>query len=328
MKLVLAFLIFSLASTLQAYEKDFIITSILTDEIIKVEKVNRTVDVENGDLLVIYSHESKNVIGYARVELADKEEDFFTASVQTHNKSGLVRVDNYLRKADLVNPGREIIPGRLDLLIRNETKIASKYRHLVYTGLAQGFTASNLVKGEYLAGPSVLGYGITSFWQVHTNLISTMFNIINMSFKNTIYTSDDFELSVENGFQYYNEEEKSSYVFTTYLDMISNAKFNSYVKFRVFTRKPEDEFIYNSEEYKKSLNVELSYSYGYIFDNWNRVIFGPKVDINKKKVGGVVGVYVVDKEFHSMFGVSSNDFSEFNIGKQGYLLNLDFWWRF
>ena len=86
--------------------------------------------------------------------------------------------------------------------------------------------------------------------------------------------------------------------------------------------------IANFSEYLNELNVELSYSYGYIFDNWNRLIFGPKVDINKKKVGGVIGYYYIDKEFHSMFGVSSNDFSEFNVGKQGYLLNLDFWWRF
>jgi hypothetical protein len=328
MKIVLAFFILIFASSLLAYEKEFIVTSILSDEVIKVEKLNRSLSVENGDLLVIYSHESKNVIGYARVELAVKDEDFFTASVQTHNKSSLIRVDNYLRKADLVHATGETIPGRLDLIIRNETKIAAKYRHLVYTGLAQGFTASNLVKGEYLAGPSIFGYGISSRWQVHTNLISTMFKILNLSFKNTIYSSDEYELSVENGFQYYNEEEKSSYVFTGYLDMISNAKFNSFVKLRVFTRKPEDEFIYNSEEYLNELNVELSYSYGYIFDNWNRLIFGPKVDINKKKVGGVIGYYYIDKEFHSMFGVSSNDFSEFNVGKQGYLLNLDFWWRF
>jgi hypothetical protein len=72
----------------------------------------------------------------------------------------------------------------------------------------------------------------------------------------------------------------------------------------------------------------LSLAYGYLFSNWNRLIFGPKIDVNKKKVGGVIGYYIVDKEFHTMVGVSANDFSEFEVGRNGYLLNLDFWWRF
>lgn len=328
MRFILAFLIFFTSLSLFAYEKQFIITNILSDEVIKVEKLDRTISVVPGDLLVIYSHESKEILGYARVEIELDEDLFFTATVQSHNKSGLIRIDNFLRKADLVNANEDSIPGRLDLIIKHEKKIASKYRPLVYTGLAQGFTASNLVKGEYLAGPSIFGYGISSRWQVHTNLISTMFKIVNVSFKNTIFSNDEYELSLENGFQYYDAEKRGTYVFAGYLDMVSNSKFNSFIKFRVFTKKPADEFLFNSEEYENELNLELSYSYGFIFDNWNRLIFGPKVDINKKKVGGVIGYFFVDKEFHSMFGVSSNDFSEFSVGKLGYLLNLDFWWRF
>ncbi len=240
----------------------------------------------------------------------------------------MIRPENYLRKADLSSAKNEDFPARHDLFIHNDKKVAAKYRPLVYTGLAQGFTASNLTKNEYLAGPSILSYGVSSQFQVNTNLISTMFKVLNVSLKNTLFKNDDYELSFENGFQYYAKKSRGSYQFTGYLDMITNANFNSFIKLRVFTQKPQDEYLYNSEEYLRNLNLELSLAYGYLFSNWNRLIFGPKIDVNKKKVGGVVGYYIVDKEFHTMIGVSSNDFSQFEVGRDGYLLNLDFWWRF
>ena len=328
MKLFLALIISLLSFSAFSYEKEFVITAILNDDVIKVQKLDSNIDVTTGDILLIYSHTSKSILGYARVETVNPEDDFLTATVQTHNKSGMIRVENFLRRVDLTNTKNRDMPARFDLLYKENRKAAAKYRPLVYAGLAQGFTASNLIKKEWLAGPSILGYGLTSRNQVNTNLISSMFKILNVSLKTTIFSNDDYELSMENGFQYFHENTKGSYTFTGYLDMISNANFNSYVKLRVFTQKPQDEYLYNSGEYKNDLNLELSLAYGYLFNNWNRLIFGPKVDVNKQKVGGTVGYYIIDREFHTMIGVSTNDFSEFKIGREGYLLNLDFWWRF
>ena len=328
MKLFLALIISLLSFSAFSYEKEFVITAILNDDVIKVQKLDSNIDVTTGDILLIYSHTSKSILGYARVETVNPEDDFLTATVQTHNKSGMIRVENFLRRVDLTNTKNRDMPARFDLLYKENRKAAAKYRPLVYAGLAQGFTASNLIKKEWLAGPSILGYGLTSRNQVNTNLISSMFKILNVSLKTTIFSNDDYELSMENGFQYFHENTKGSYTFTGYLDMVSNANFNSYVKLRVFTQKPQDEYLYNSGEYKNDLNLELSLAYGYLFNNWNRLIFGPKVDVNKQKVGGTVGYYIIDREFHTMIGVSTNDFSEFKIGREGYLLNLDFWWRF
>lgn len=328
MRLILVCIYFILSSTAFSYDKEFVITDVLTDDIVKVQRLDLNIGITEGDLLLIYSHTSRSILGYARVEVIDQENDFFTASIRTHAKSGMVRPENFLKKVDLTKTKNDDMPASFELLYKENTKAAAKYRPLVYGGLAQGFTASNLVKKEFLLGPSILGYGITSRWQVNTNLISTMFKVVNFSVKTTVFSSDDYEIAVENGFQYYHENTKGSYQFIGYLDMVSNSNFNSYMKLRVFTDKPQDEYLYNSEEYKDELNLELSLAYGYLFTNWNRLIFGPKVDVNKKKIGGTVGYYIIDKEFHTMIGVSSNDFSEFKIGKQGYLMNLDFWWRF
>lgn len=328
MKFILVCILFILSSTAFSYDKEFVITDVLTDDIVKVQRLDLNIGITEGDLLLIYSHTSRSILGYARVEVIDQENDFFTATIKTHAKSGMVRPENFLKKVDLTKTKNDDMPASFELLYKENSKAAAKYRPLVYGGLAQGFTASNLVKKEFLLGPSILGYGITSRWQVNTNLISTMFKVLNFSVKSTVFSNDDYEISVENGFQYYHENTKGTYQFIGYLDMVSNSNFNSYMKLRVFTDKPQDEYLYNSEEYKNELNLELSLAYGYLFTNWNRLIFGPKIDVNKKKIGGTVGYYIIDKEFHTMIGVSSNDFSEFKIGKQGYLLNLDFWWRF
>lgn len=309
------------------YEKQFVITSILTDENINIQRLDKNISAKFGDLMAIYSHETDQVLGYAKILSTTEDSDLLVAKVDTHDKNGLIRTENYLKKIDLTNAQTDI-PARYDLTIKSEGNIAAKFRPLVYTGLANGMTASNLNKNEALVGPSILAYGVNSWLMVHTNVISSMFKILNANFKTVIYDHDDVTFSIENSFQYYHLENKGSYIFSAYLDTTSNSRFKSYAKMRVFTSKPRDQYLYNSEEYAKDLNVEVQLSYGYMLSSWKQVIFGPKVDVNKKRVGGLIGIYSADKNVNTMFGVSSNDFSEFALGKQGYLINLDLWWRF
>lgn len=325
---ILSFLILIIsASVVSAYEHQFSVTDIVSDQSIQIERLDRQIPVALGDLLVVYSHQSKEVLGFARIISITDNPDLFIAMIETHNKNGMIRPENYLKKVDLTKSNNDI-PARYDLTYREESHAAAKYRPLVYAGLVQGMTASNLTKKEIIVGPSILAYGVTSGTQININLASTLFGVANLGIKNKIVDNQDFEFSIENGFQYYPSTKKGSYQFTGYLDMSSNSRVKSFAKFKVFTQKPEDQSLNNSEEYQRQLNLELQFAYGYIFSNWNQLIFGPKVDVNKKNVGGVIGYYMIEKNFNTMFGVSSADFSEFRLGKQAYLINLDFWWRF
>ena len=327
MKILLASLFFFYACVSFAYEREFVVTDIVSDRTIQIQQLDPQIIVNPGDLFVIYSHETKQVLGYARVYSITDNSNLFIAVIETHNKSGLIRVENYLKKLDLTKADNDF-PARYDLSYKDESKVAAKYRPLVYAGLVQGMTAANLTKKEFLIGPSIFSYGLTSGIQLNTSLVSAMFGVANLSVKNKIVDNDDFEISVDNGFQYYYKTRKGSYQFNGYLDMASVSNFKSYAKLKIFTQKPQDDSLSNNEEYLYDLNVEFQLSYGYMFNNWNQLIFGPKIDVNKKRIGGNVGYYIIDKNFNSMFGVSSNDFSEFRLGKQSYLINLDFWWRF
>lgn len=331
MKFIYAFLLLFgclLPALSFSYEKQLVVKEILTDTIVSLEKLDPNLDLKSGDLLLIYSHTSKEILGYARVENTHLPHEKITATVLFNHKNGIVRPENYLRKVDLTKRKNRDMPGRFELLYRENFKVSARYRPLVYAGVGQGFTAANLQKKEVLLGTSIMGYGLSSKVQVSTNVMSTLFKIPNASLKNTLFRNDDYEIALENGFQYFHEDKKTSYQLTMYLDMVSNSQFNSYFKMRAFTKKPEDDYLFNSEDYEKDVNLEFTFSYGYLFDNWNRLIFGPKLDVNKKKVGGNISYYIVDREFHAMLGVSSNDFSEVKLGKKAYLINLDFWWRF
>lgn len=326
-RLFIAFFLFFSTLGAIADEHGFIVTGIISDGGIQFQRLDKQIIIQPGDLLAVYSHESNQVIGYARVSALTESTDLFVATIETHNKSAIIRPENYLRKLDLTIV-RNDFPARYDLAYKNENKAAAKYRPLVYAGTVHGMTASNLNKREFLAGPSILSYGINNWLQADMNLAAFLFGVTNFAFKNKLFENDDIQVSIENGFQYYKDPRKGSYQFTGYFDTNSNSNFKSYAKFKLFTQKPEDQTLSNSEEYQNDLNLELSFSYAYMFANWNQLIFGPKVDVNKKKVGGNIGYYIVDKNFHTMFGVSSVDFSEFRLGRQGYLINLDFWWRF
>ena len=54
MKFILALSFFIFSPFLCAYEKEFVITQILSDEVIKIEKLDPNIEIESGDILLIY----------------------------------------------------------------------------------------------------------------------------------------------------------------------------------------------------------------------------------------------------------------------------------
>ncbi len=307
---------------------DFTVSDIVSDQVIQIQNMSKTVDVKVGDLFAIYSHVTSNVIGYAEVTKISDFGDFLEAKVSTHHQSGLVRPGNYLVRLDLSKADNPI-PARIELLTYSNRKIASKYRHMVYTGFFLGQTAQTLIKKEVILGPSFFAYGLSERLQLHSNVLNSFFAIPNIGYKFLLMRNQEFALAFSQEVNYSTENRRSYHEFSFHLDTYSNSKFLSFAKLKLFTKRPETRSLAaNSEEYFNDLSTELQLAYGYVADNWNRIIFGPKVDFEKQKVGGSVGYYFIDKEFHMLIGVSANDFSTTRLGRDGYIFNLDFWWRF
>ncbi len=306
---------------------DFTISAVVSDDFVQIQNIAQASDIKLNDMFAIYSHETHQVLGYAEVTKIDNNSDFFEAKVETHHQSGMIRSGNYLVRLDLSSVNNSI-PARIELLSYSKRKVASKYRHLVYTGFFLGQTAQPLLKKEFIIGPSFFAYGYNDRLQFHSNVLNSFFGTPNVGYKFLFGRNSDYAFSFSQEFNYYPDAHKTYHEFSFHLDMYSNSKFVSYGKLKLFTKRPETKTLTNSDEYVSDLSTELQLAYGYVADNWNRIIFGPKVDFEKKKVGGSVGYYVIDKEFHMLIGASANDFSEATLGREGYILNLDFWWRF
>ena len=322
---LLSFMTFELRA--ESTINDFTISAVVSDDFVQIQDMSQSRDIKLNDMFAIYSHETHQVLGYAEVTKVENGTDFFEAKVETHHQSGMIRPGNYLVRLDLSSVNNSI-PARIELLSYSKRKVASKYRHLVYTGFFLGQTAQPLLKNEFIIGPSFMAYGYQDRLQFHTNVLNSFFGTPNVGYKFLFGRNSDYAFSFSQEFNYYPDAHKTYHEFSFHLDMYSNSKFVSYGKLKLFTKRPETKTLTNSDEYVSDLSTELQLAYGYVADNWNRIIFGPKVDFEKKKVGGSVGYYVIDKEFHMLIGASANDFSEATLGREGYILNLDFWWRF
>lgn len=329
--IVILFIVTLVLFTNRAYAQstlyDYTISAVVADKVVQVQNLAKSQDINVNDVFAIFSHESHDVLGYAEVSKVDPDTDFFEAVVETHHQSGMIRTGNYLVRLNL-STVKNSIPARIELLSYSKRKVAAKYRHMVYTGFFLGQTAQPLLRKEYIVGPSFFAYGYRDYLQFHTNVLNTFFGTPNIGYKFLLGRSSDFALAFSQEFNYYPDARRTYHEFSIHLDTYSNSKFLSYSKLKFSTKRPETKTLTNNEGYTSDLSTELQLAYGYMTDNWNRFIFGPKVDFEKKVVGGSVGYYYIDKEFHILIGASANDFSEAKLGKDGYILNLDFWWRF
>jgi len=85
MKFILTLILLVIAPFAFSYEKEFVITDIMNDDVIRVQKLDMGIEISAGDILLVYSHTSKSILGYARVEVVDANQELFQATIQTHN---------------------------------------------------------------------------------------------------------------------------------------------------------------------------------------------------------------------------------------------------
>ena len=116
MKFFLIIYLFICSFTLFAYDHEFVVTDIVSDQTLQIQRLDPQIVISPGDILAIYSHQTNLVLGYAKVESITDSSDLFIAVIETHNKNGLIRIENYLRKLDLTR-GDNNIPARYDLIL-------------------------------------------------------------------------------------------------------------------------------------------------------------------------------------------------------------------
>jgi hypothetical protein len=275
-----------------------------------------------GDLLLIRAQGDNEILGYAEVTGREGNSKRVLARIRSHANNALIRIQDSVEGIDLTdfdNSKEQMHQGRHDLVIRGKGKISSKFKPQIYLGALTGQTAATLEENEAFLGIGLIGYGINESLQLSTQPILSLFGESNFQLKWQFIQNEDYRISLGLEPRYNLNYHRASGSFSVYWDTFSNSKFLTYNQLRVTTGE--------SEIYDRRTSAEFSVNYGYITNRWNRVIFGPNIDIQKETLGGLLSFQWIWDHFHSAITIQARDFTNLKFGNNGYLVYLDFWWR-
>lgn len=275
-----------------------------------------------GDLLLIRSRDQGEILGYAEVTNRTPDQALVRARIRSHSSNALIRVGDpieWIDLSDFEKSKEQMRQGRHDLVIRGRRRISSKYKPQVYLGALAGQTAARLEKDEFFLGLGMLGYGLSESLQISTQPFLNILGEANVQLKWGAYENEDYRISLGIEPRYNLDSHRAIGSFSLYWDTFSNSKFLTYHQLKITTGE--------SELYERRTSAEFSVNYGYITNRWNRILFGPSVDIQNETLGGLLSFQWVWDHFHSALTVQARDFTNLKFGNEGYLAYLDFWWR-
>lgn len=275
-----------------------------------------------GDLLLIRDQVQNEILGYAEVTSRSPDSPYILARVRSHSNNGLIRIDDAVESIDLSDFEKskdQMSQGRHDLVIRGKRFISAKYKPQVYLGALTGQTAATLESGEFFVGLALLGYGLGETLQLSTQPFLNVLGESNLQLKWQAIENEDFRISLGAESRYNLEYKRAIGSFSVYWDTFSNSKFLTYNQLRITSG--------DSELYQRRTSAEFSVNYGYITNRWNRIIFGPNIDIQRETLGGLLSYQWVWDHFHSALTLQARDFTNLKFGSEGYLVYLDLWWR-
>ncbi len=275
-----------------------------------------------GDLLLIRDQVQGEILGYAEVSSRSPDSPFVLARIRSHSNNGMVRIDDVVESIDLSDFDRskdQMSEGRHDLVIRGKRHISAKYKPQVYLGALTGQTAATLEQNEFFIGLGLVGFGFNESLQLSTQPVLDALGEANFQLKWQMIQNEDFRISLGLEPRYNLDSRRLIGSFSVYWDTFSNSKFLTYNQLRVTTGE--------SELYGRRTSAEFSVNYGYITNRWNRIIFGPNIDIQRETLGGLLSYQWIWDHFHSAFTLQARDFTNLKFGNDGYLVYLDFWWR-
>ena len=276
-----------------------------------------------GELLLIRSQDRKEILGYAEVISVDSSKSSILARVRSHASNALIRINDEVERIDLTDSDRskdQMKQGRHDLVVRGNKRISAKYKPQVYLGALAGQTAATLEETEVFLGPGLIAYGINETLQVSTQPFLNALGEANFHVKWQFFQNEDYRISLGAESRFNLDHKRSIGSASLYWDTFSNSKFLTYNQLRITTGE--------SELHERRTSAEFSVNYGYITNRWNRILFGPSIDFREETLGGLLSFQWVWDRFTSAFTIQARDFTKMEFGSEGYLLYLDFWWRF
>ena len=296
-----------------------------------------------GDRIAIVSKETGYVVGYGVVArgcalLATTGCAY--AHFSTYTAGGVPVAGDEVRFIDLRKDAveRPRLPGRADLLIADGAQYSPRYKPLYLESAQIGKTAATLSQGEFLIDlTSYVAFGITDETNVSTALFALPFGIINASVEQRVFRIDEFTGKVEGSYlrtpdRVAGKTPKAAYdevSGTAYLDIQSNSKLISHTRFTYahrYRRRSEDPSLITAV---LGNSTSLQSGQEYVFDNWDRFIFGPSYNFDLKTVGGYLGYLFIWDHLNIGVYLRTENFADFRLStEKAYSPGIDAFYRF
>ena len=297
---------------------------------VKIHK--RSVSLKKDDILAFFSDDD-SITGYGIILSTKSNRALVKVSVHAQNK--LIIIGNRAIKIDPTRRDHNY-KGRVDLLLKKRPGLSSRYKMLASPGLLVG-DGQALERGEMLFEPfGNVQVGITDRLTVFATPFVILNNHYRAGVKMSLLDNPIFNLTGEllGGFV---KENKVFYATVgAVLTIYSNGKFISYLEGAAtvanaeFSIQNDDEDKSFAEKYRThGFDTYIRGRTEYIFDNWNRLLFGPTYDFTHSSVGGFLGYMFIGEEFHLGVGVQTTDFLNMKIDiEDGYFPWVTAMWRF
>lgn len=323
------FLFCSLAFASRGEKSEYYLDSIMTDNHVLIKasplKAKEFEKVMVGSTFAVYALEKDEVIAIATA--VKRITEGMVARIQVENSKFMIREKAMLR---LIN-FRELIqdfPGNYNLMRNHDQRGQARYMPLTYLGNWAGQSAATVRKKEFLAGPTLLAYGVHDRVQVETAPLQNLVEAYNAGVKVMVLEEEGYSFSLASNYTYFRYYDERPVDFHALLDSFGNSKIMSYIRLSFLGQRPHKNNYITVNDYNSAYTAELQNIYGFMLKNWDRILIGPRYNFEDKLLGGHVAYAFIGKHAHVMVGIQSNNFTRVSFGMREYIPVFDFYWRF
>lgn len=284
-----------------------------------------------GERYRVEGRETKAILGYTEVlrsNCATLDTWQATLGFIAHEGQGLIRPGDRLL---ILEKGAEAFPGRTDLLMSGPGR-KGRHKPLTYLGIT-GETAETLDKHEVLLDiASRVFYGVSDDVTLSTVLVAAV-AYPNVGLKYRVWSRPWSTLSLGTslvGTGYAAEEGLHLYSagLSFYYDVKSNTKSISHTV--ITLASPPDLYrqVTRPGDVLASLTSSIRTGSQHIFDNWDRLLYGPQYMFETRTVGGYIAYVFVWDHLNVSLNLNVYDVTKLKFGVDGYVPHVFAFWRF
>jgi len=285
----------------------------------------------DGDAVIVWAQGRKEPVGYAivrDVRVRNGAGALVLAKLHLHPRNHVVRVGDKVQVVDL-SGASEDWPGRVDLQVRR-ADVSARYKRLSYPGTLFG-RGHALERDEFVIEPlGSFRYGVTSWLTLETVPILYAAKDFNLAATFRVLDNDDVWFSAFVNLTLLTENRASLLTQAGgVLSFPTNTKFMSHlqvvagVEFVGATLNVADAI--RSEQ---GVTTEVRSRTEYVFDNWDRLLFGPLYNFDAGAVGGFLGYTMVFDHVYVGLAFQTVDFTNVTLDVfEGYTPWFTLFWR-